>query len=306
MEVQDKIDAYVKNEMPPNERAVFEAEIRQDAALQEAVQQARLDLDVANRIIETEILGWMRDWEPEYATADAGANTSPLRVSASNVRKYWMAAAAALALVAAAVWFFIRPGTPESPGIVQPVEKPAAPAPGAGGVEPSPVAEDATKETIPTPEKRPPAADSRLIALAESKFRGREPRTFVRGATLGQSTKDALSQAAEAFEAKNIRSALRLAISVPASDERYADAQLFLGQVYFSQKQFEKAERAFRAALATGDIGADEAEWNILLCLLAQYPAKKSDFDALSAKIADDAGDHIFKEEAKRLREQMK
>jgi tetratricopeptide (TPR) repeat protein len=299
MEVQDKIDAYVKNEMPPDERAAFEAELLQDTALQEAVQQARLDLDVANRLIETEILGWMQDWEPESATADAGANRSPLRVSASNVRKYWMAAAAALALVAAAVWFFIRPSTPESPGIVQPVVKPAAPAPG-------PVAEDVTKETTPTPEKRPPAADSRLIALAESKFRGREPRTFVRGATPGQSTKDALSQAAEAFEAKNIRSALRLAMSVPASDERYADAQLFLGQVYFSQKQFEKAERAFRAALATGNIGADEAEWNILLCLLAQYPAKKADFDALSAKISDDAGDHIFKEEAKQLREQMK
>jgi anti-sigma factor RsiW len=109
MEVQDKIDAYVKNEMPPDERAAFEAELLQDTALQEAVQQARLDLDVANRLIETEILGWMQDWEPESATADAGANRSPLRVSASNVRKYWMAAAAALALVAAAVWFFIRP-----------------------------------------------------------------------------------------------------------------------------------------------------------------------------------------------------
>ncbi|MEQ1743976.1 MAG: hypothetical protein ABMA02_01000 [Saprospiraceae bacterium] len=292
MDIQDKIEAYIKNRMPPDERTAFEDAIGQDPALGATVEQARIEYEAVNRIVEHQLLGWMREWHPEVEPP----NRPPL------VRRYWPAAAAVLAVAVGAVWFFAGRDQPETPTIFG-REAPT--------VRPTSDSSKAVPEgTIAVPKpSRPnlPAGSKRYVALAEGRFRGREPRSFLRGTpSSGQPhAPDPLAQAVEAWEQGNTDLAANLAAAVPASEERFADAQVLLGQIRFAQKQFGMAEHAFRTALGTGAIGTDEAEWNILLCMLAQYPAKKTEFDRLLNKITDDGDEHTYKAAGKLLRTEV-
>lgn len=292
MDIQEKIDAYVKNRMSPDERTAFEAELRLDAGLSAAVEQARIDLDVANRIVEQELQGWMREWRKE--TKQPKDSVWPMRLPA---RLYWILAALALVVI----WFVFRPANTHkaSPAIMKPENSPTRPYTDSSHSTP--------KAPIAGPSPLPRPDDTRYVALAEKRFQGRTPRSFLRGTPESQPPdgSDALAQAIETWEKGDADRAAEIAATVPPTDEYYADALVLLGQIRFSQKQFARAERAFRTALATGVIGTDEAEWNILLCLLAQQPQKKAEFDLLLQKIADDGDEHTYKTAAKQLREEM-
>ncbi|MEO6038942.1 MAG: hypothetical protein ABIQ93_11055, partial [Saprospiraceae bacterium] len=62
MHKQDIIDAYVKGQLSAAEKVDFEAALTTDPALAAAVEQARLDLELAELLLEDEARGWMKEW----------------------------------------------------------------------------------------------------------------------------------------------------------------------------------------------------------------------------------------------------
>jgi|GEM_PF-1325376 len=317
MQSQDAIDAYVKGQLTVSEKIQFETEMAHDSILTEAVAQARLDLEVANLLIGQEVQGWMNDWAKEVdwgKVAESAALDDPPRLSTNKrngVFFLWIAAAATLTLVLAAVLFF-QPGRPEDEPqiaqsdslqqsgqpIVQQPDESVTP-------QTNPVKPENPADQMPV--SPPPRRDSRYIAMAETGFQYKKTDSFLRRgeAQIPASHRDSIELAVEALQQKAYSRALNLASAVPPSSNRYADAQLLLGQVYFQQQQYPKATKAFQKAIATGKIGKDQAQWNLLMCLVAQYDTRKSETDALLQQILADEG-NPYMEEAEKLAKKLK
>lgn len=310
MQVQDKVEAYVKNRLSPEEKTTFERALAQDPALRAAVAEARLALEVANLLIRDEARGWMSKWSdnddwPELQQAAPSTPHPPL-FSAQFYR--WMAVAAALMLAPAAYWFFYKQENTENLAFSEKKNE-SAQAP----IRPQVTRPDSSAK-INTPAKKQdnPAqptrsTDARLIAMAENGFQYRNSEVLLRGSESGRpaTTQDALSRAAEALRNKQWRLAVRLADAVPVSDPQYADARLLLGEVFFQQKQYAAATQCIQQAIQTGKIPVDQANWNLLMTLLAQYDARKQEADDLLQSILADAENPFF-EDAQTLFDAMK
>ena len=310
MQIQDKIDAYVKNRLLPEEKTAFERELAQDPELRAAVAQARLDLEVGNLLIRDEVRGWMSKWSdsddwPELQQAAPSTPHPPL-FRAQFYR--WMAVAAVLILAPVAYWFFYKQENAENLAFSEKKNEPAQ-APN----RPQVAAQDSSAG-IATPAKkmqRNPVqptrtTDARLIAMAESGFQYRNAEIFLRGSESGRSAneQDALSRAAEALRNHQWCAAVRIAEAVPASDPQYADARLLLGQVFFEQKQYAAATQSIQQAIQTGKIPLDPANWNLLMTLVAQYGARKQEADQLLRAILNDP-ENPFLEDARALYEAL-
>jgi hypothetical protein len=305
MQTQDNIDAYVKNRLSPEEKTAFEHELAQDPDLRAAVAQARLDLEVANLLIRDEVRGWVSKWSedddwPEVRQASAGSQTPP-RLSPQIY--VWMAVAAALILTPTAYLFFRNRENANNLALSEKKNDPAQ-----QQARSQETAQDSS-EVITAPAKNQynpaqsvRATEARLIAMAEKGFQYRNSEAFLRGGESGrpQNSPDALSRAAEALRNNQWREAARIAGAVPASAPQYADARLLLGQVFFQQKQYAAATEAVQQAIQTGKIPVDQANWNLLMTLVAQYGARKQEADQLLQSILADP-ENPFLEDARAL-----
>lgn len=310
MQVQDKVEAYVKNRLSPEEKAAFEQELAQDPVLRAAVAEARLALEVANLLIREETRGWIDKWSdnddwPELQQPAPAAPRPPL-FSAQFYR--WMAVAAALLLAPAAYWFFSNQENTANLAFSEKKNESAQ-----NPDRPQVTTQDSSARIIPPAKKQDnPAqptrrADARLIAMAENGFQYRNAEVFLRGNQSGRpaTTQDALSRATEALRNKQWRLAVQIAEAVPVSDPQYADARLLLGQVFFQQKQYAAATQSIQQAIQTGKVPVDQANWNLLMTLLAQYGARKQEADKLLQSILNDPENPFF-EDARMLFEAMK
>jgi TolA-binding protein len=317
MQSQDTIDAYVKGQLTVSDRIQFEAEMARNSTLAEAVAQARLDLEVANLLIGQEVQGWMNDWAKEVdwgKVAESAALDDPPKLFANKrngVFFLWIAAAATLTLVLAAVLFF-QPGHPVDEPLIaisdstQQISPPVVHQPD-GSVMPQTNPAKPENPANQMPVLPTPRRDSRYIAMAETGFQYKKADSFLRGGEvqIPASQRDSIELAVEALQQKAYSRALNLASAVPPSSNRYADAQLLLGQVYFQQQQYPKATKAFQKAIVTGKIGKDQALWNLLMCLVAQYDTRKVEADALLLQILADEG-NPYTEEAQNLAKKLK
>ncbi|MGI9160713.1 MAG: hypothetical protein ACR2K1_13270, partial [Saprospiraceae bacterium] len=199
----------------------------------------------------------------------------------------------------AAYWFFNKQ---ENAGNLAFSEKKNEPA--QAPIQPQAAARDSSARiTMPAKKQNNPAqpirtTDARLIAMAENGFQYRNSEVFLRGGESGRpaNAPDALGRAAEALRNHQWRAAARLAEAVPASDPQYADARLLLGQVFFQQKQYAAATQSIQQAIQTGKIPVDQANWNLLMTLVAQYGARKQEADQLLQSILTDPENPFFED----------
>lgn len=294
METQDTIDAYVKGQLSAAERSTFETALRNDPALAEAVEHARLDLQVANVLIEDEVRGWMQEWgkDPTPPAAPPG-RSNPLR---------WLPFMVIILAVGGGIWLFNRTETPKQlDGQTKPEEKNVPQQ--QNQVDPNIVQQQQQTNPVQTPPVKTETlpADARYLALAERNFKGGDNSSYIRKIDPGQTAPpDLLQQAAEAINKKDYSQAIKLLSALPTTHPDYTSAQVLLGESYFGQKQFAKAEQAYTKALKSGKISADAVEWNLLMSYLAQYNTRKNDFDRLLKKILADT-DHPDHEQAVKL-----
>lgn len=296
MEIQDTIDAYVKGQLNAAEKADFETTLQSDPDLAKAVEQARIDVGIANLLIDDEVRGWMQEWENE----PPASTPNPPR---PGIGWKWLGLTAFIAVLGGAVWFFNRSGTnnkEQTPEQEQPVQ------------QKPPVRTDVPvvqQETVPpktVPEKSAsPAADARYTALAETGFRRSDNTSYLRSIEPVQTQKTPLHRAAEAMDARQYDRAIDILSPLPSTDPEYIAAQTLLGESYFLKKQFSKAEQAYTTALRSGKISSDAVEWSLLMSYLAQYTTKKSDFDRLLNRILADL-DHPEYDQAVGLQKALK
>lgn len=305
----DDIDDYLKGHMSDADRTAFETAVSADPQLARQVEALRAEAAVLRSVRREALLEKMAAWENE-------APAQP-EITLSWYRRWPMAAAAA-AIAALLVWALWRgfQAEPESTGIAgrPDVHDSSTNNVGAGALNDSfpDIAAQNQEKDISNSQKQP-TIEPRYAELANRNFDADYSSINLMGEPDHQIINSQLQLAAEAIEHKQYDRALALLKNIPAAnpddfpailDDYYA-AQIMTGDVYFLQKKFALAEKAYiQPAKSTKDKFRDVAQWRLLLAYLAMYPQKSADFERIMTTILNDP-DHPYFESAKSVRSEM-
>ncbi len=109
-----------------------------------------------------------------------------------------------------------------------------------------------------------------------------------------------LAQGFEAYENEKYQAAADYFQTVPAENERFGEAQFYLGHALVQLENYDAAIAAFdRSAQAGDEKYREKAEWNLLLAYLAAHRTGE-EFEALLGKLAGDEN-HSFHAQAQAL-----
>lgn len=276
----ERVRAYLQHELSEQERKRFEQDLATDEALREALRFQRLEEEVGELLVETELRSLL-----------AGFQASPEQPPSAHSRRNWAWVFPFLLLGGAAVYLLLRQpeSVPDAPAAPQ-VEEPQSPAlPSA----PKPSQPPAQAPREPSPIVSSPA---RPIALHYVLDAYRLPSHLSLSLKAGQKEADttAMSLAVQALN----RGALQEAIALSSTSDS-AEALDVLGHALFQNGQYAEAERAFQTLLPISPgITKDRAEWYLALCLLAQG---KGSARPILLQMAAPEHYHTYQEEAAQL-----
>lgn len=312
--LHEKIEAYLLGQLPPEAAAAFEAELRDDPELAEAVELHRLILPVPDRLSELDLRNdfarWRGELEPE----------PPPIVASTGRKKIWWIGGLALLLLAGAFGFWrqyaaqqeqeraerlrieqeaeqrrIQEQQQQPPQVPQqaPVQQTPAPPPRKDKA-PEVVPESPT----PTPEYAA-VADEALMAYADDlsdAYRTRGGKTNTPAETILQDAYKAITQ-------KQFAKAQGMLARVAPTDPMYAASLEMLAYVYHRRGQHAQAVDAY-LTYRTLDDNTDKTDWDLCLFYLADYPRNKARFQALMQQIINDAK-HPARAKAVALRQKL-
>jgi hypothetical protein len=110
----------------------------------------------------------------------------------------------------------------------------------------------------------------------------------------------------DALQAENFTAATAFFSTIAPGDERYFEAQYYLGHVYLLSRDYPKAITAFTACANSGEAKfAEKAAWNLALTYLAAGNTEAPAFNTLLEKMATDTN-HSFHDKAKKLQEDLR
>ena len=117
---------------------------------------------------------------------------------------------------------------------------------------------------------------------------------------------DPFEAALSAWQKKDWTAVLAALRSMETSDPQFIRAQAFRAHAQFKLKQFKQAAQTF-AAVSDSRIQpwAEEADWYLLLALLADGQAETAGFQTRLSKVLSDAG-HPYFADAEALKKQLR
>lgn len=284
-------DAYLRGEMPPPQRAEFEARLATDASLQS-------DFDLHRALLGSMGRNWERErlrgqvQEARQATRDQGKNTG----GGQGGKRFLLPLAAILLLLIAggSIWYFWP--EPEPPPNNETRQKQDAVQP---QIAPPPVADDQSKNIGKPPP--PSRKNSSLLALAERSRDRYMSADFGSDNLKGDNvagSKNAMNLAREAFDRKNWSEAVRLYESVPRVElQQYSARYACLGMAYLQNRRWEEAIPVFQFIRNNQNADAvwqERAEWYLLLAYAGAGESQRHEFENLLESALEQAnGDHL-------------
>ena len=125
------------------------------------------------------------------------------------------------------------------------------------------------------------------------------------GFRAGSSGAHPLQTGFDALQAADFPRAIAFFSNIPADNERYAEAQYYLGHAALQSGQFDTAIAAFQAAAGRDEPKfREKAEWNLLLAYLAAGRDEDPTFRTLLNRVAETPA-HSFSDQAKELRSKL-
>ena len=323
-ELFDKIEAYLIGRMDKTERVEFEKQIAADEDLAIEVEFQRLEHDAMNVLVEKNLRHKMSEWQTELPSEQSSSNNSPLSIAtpdkiklggeakvvslSSRFMRYAAAASVIIGVILVGLWFFnpkpqnVIVDTPAKPDTIKTTPTPANKKPTEEIVQNpnKPIDKPTEKPNNTKPIEAIPPQYNDLLAYAETNLD--EYTLKIDGGNRGNNnnTKDELTQVAEAYKAQNYTQALALLQKLPVSNSVLEG----LGLVNFRLKKYDKAIAYFKP-LIDDTFFKDRAEWNMVLCYSAQYPAKATELKNLLNEIVKD-NNHPYATKANALKEKFK
>lgn len=324
----DKIEAYLKGQLPSSEAAAFEAEIAADPELAMLVKTHRLERQGLEWLVERDLLAKMNAWERESnGERDSGETSAANRGGAmrvSFVRRWWAAGAAAALMLGVFGWWLLQPqadiGGPPAVVTVPKTKPPASatpkPKPRPSQKPPASQQEDAAADdqvaespapsprpNTPAPTVNPPAPASTTVdysALAATYYRRDDFLKETQGATGGDAP--GYGQALDSYKSGKYTDVEKLLKPALKNMPNGLKAKELLAHSLYQRGQYGEALNWFRQLAGSGDKAlAERSEWAAALTLLHQMPAQKAQLERALDKIIAKPG-HTFYAKAKELR----
>lgn len=290
-----QIDQYLSGQLAEAESAAMRAALLEDAALAQEVELRRLEFEVAEELIAQTI----RDQLHRLRTEPPPQNhvQSPKE---EKFRPYiWAIIAAMLSIVAIGLYWWVNRSVPPSAIAPLPNTTPQLlPTDSAKQTPQATAPPAATPETDPEP---PKAEADRYLALAQKYYRDPDLGTL-RGTALDATP---FETATAAWEKQDWAGVLAALDRVGTSDPQFIRAQVFRGHAQFKMKRYRLAAQTFKT-ISDSHIQpwAEEADWYILLALLADGRGKSAAFQTGLQKVLADVA-HPYFSEAEALREAL-
>lgn len=331
-ELFEKIEAFLKGELSPEEMKNFELNIKNNSSLAEAVELHRLEWDAMEVLIENALREKMVYWNKPF-THDSPSSesqeteekeTEPLLKTAykyHNTRLLywkWAIAAGVALLLSASICIYYQVKTPSleithtttATEPVSPADKWATPPQYTtdtndnSALSQSKTLQESTKEVINQPKEQTSVTPNGATevnsfrAIAEEAYEKEDiPNYEAMQATRGSSISNSiLEQAGKAYDKKDFTHAITLLKNIPATDENFLALEI-LAHAYFQSQNYRAALPVFQNLLQlSGRKSLEKSEWYLLLCYLANYDTYQKDFNALAQKIISNKEHTYFAE----------
>jgi hypothetical protein len=288
------IDPYLSGQLPEAEAAAFRAAMLEDAALAQEVELRRLEFEVSEALIAQSV----REQMHRLRAGPPPQGDTPQPVQKEKFRFALWVAAAMLCIAAIGVYGWFKRPAATAPAQSVPLQPP----PDSVLRLPQASNEPASKPEEKAPTSSPKTAAPRHLALAAQLYRDPDFETL-RGTA---SSADGPFESALSFWKKRDWAGVLAALSSVATDDpQFIRVQAFRGHAQFKLARYGPAAAAFKAVSDSRiQPWAEEAEWYLLLALLADGKASDPDFRARLQKLLSDAS-HPYLEEAERLRKAL-
>lgn len=254
---QEEIDAFVRGKLSPEEREVFVQKMKESPALADAVAEAQFALDIGTTLLKQDLRKMMRSWEEEKKTSNA---PGPAPSNTPTFRKWWLWALLGLIFFTAALLLWSPPTLPS------PAPAPVATPPPTTTPEPDnqEIAENPeTPTTLPSPEREKFAMRELHLERGDGSSRQRNEQVV--------SDTGALERGDWLIKKGEYKEGLRLLQRIPpAREDDYWSAQLYIGDAYFFQKQFSKAEKIYLEVQKQGEAFLPDLFWRLAAVYCAQ------------------------------------
>jgi tetratricopeptide (TPR) repeat protein len=331
----DTIESWLRGELPPEEKAAFEAAMAADPALAQLVQQHRLERQALELLVEQDLFAKMRQWEAAASPqqlAVAAPMTATIPAPAMQVVRPWrnlVRWAAVFAVCIGAAWYLAvqfgpsdtlatsgaEPKPMPSKNTPHPKSTPTdtretqnKPAirpenkekntgkPNASEPERIAQAPESPKPPVIQPSRPSVPATPDYDALASTLY---EEQHFFKNTGTTPRGGDALyEKAMDQYKTGKFSEVERLLKSALKSD----DSKELLGHALYREGRYDEAFIQFRdASNARNKTLAQRAEWAMALTLLRQMPAKRNLLERVLQKIINDPG-HLYYQKAKDLK----
>lgn len=294
----EKIERYLLDRLPEEERRTFEAEIAADPELAKQVAGQRKEHEMMEALVEKRLRNKLAQWEMEAENSpDTGAPENgrhpgfPLRVRLLIGGLVLIAIGVIVTQII--IHFFPAPAPPptsQQPQKEQPVKQEQQ-------IQPA-------RPLVDTP-PLPPAGrpdKTQYIALARRylgnfDFAGEILQRSDEGAS---TLKDALT----ALSDRRFREGIALLRSIPDDAAQYWDAQFYLGLAFLEQEKPEAAVPYLSSVAGqTGNLLSESAEWYLALAYLHQ--GNRDRCESTLRRISGDS-QHPYYEKARNLENALK
>ena len=298
--LQDKLEKYVRGQLPPAEAAALEREIAADPALQEQLRLHRLELESHEYLLRERLRQNVRTWVAE-------APTEMPRPSVAG-RKWGLPLLIVALLSVTGTWFFFQNREGKAP-LQQPQEireEKSAPIPSSE----TPIAETESQNETPAP--RP---ERRYLALAQSAYKAPPNigETMLKSDDPSQQGTDPLSLGIQAYQKGQYQAAIREfeKITPQNNPQQYSLARDWKAHTWFKiglqSGDFKPSAKIFQsmAELKTGDVAQDRAEWFLVLCLVPDYQQNKKRVNSLLVNIIREEF-HSYREDSEKMQQALR
>lgn len=284
--LEGKIEQYLLGRLPRDEQLEVERAMRDDPDFALEVELRRLEFDTAEELIATDIRAlYQRLREQERESGKMSPRWGR--------RWYYYAAAASVALLAFLLYRYLFPPPVEPPGFVNTgktvpdtfiIQLPPRP--------PQVVPDLSVAESEAPPERPQAQTDVQRIAIAYyGSSQDWNKTSSVRGSDTPGS-QDAVGHAIASWQRGAYPEMLQYLDTIQADHPRYYAAQLLLAHANFKLGKYKEAAAAARAVVdwkgKRDEMYVEEAEWLLVLSLLAQDSTEAEEFRTISGNILKD------------------
>lgn len=306
----DKIENYLKGNLPADEAAAFEREVEADPGLAEMVDMHRFEREGMEFLVEENLKEKIKKWEAHPPGKGNGRRGGGFYWG-------WGIGLIAIALVAFFTFFFDRSAPPEegaAPGLEtpeldqQPEQNITPPVESQTHSKDIPIANEDKQGKEPSATEEPQEPQNEYLALAES-FHSLPDNLSTRlKSSETESTENILAPGLKAFGEGRFDLAIQefSKISPELNPAEYQLAREYLAHAYFEEGQYAKAAEIFEAiANQSSMLTHDRAEWYLLLSFLPDYSHNEAKVNALIEKMLDPDYSHNYYSKAAELKEQL-